>query len=227
MEDKTLSTEQSLDLIARMLENTRRNFNDRGGAMFLIWGYTTIVVTIAVYIAFTLTKSYNVMWLWWALPLTAGILTWLHFSKHKRSVQTHLDKSVWSVWIAFSVATMACMVFGFIPSSVMAASVTLPFPILFIIGLMISMATAITGLLIKFRPVAVGGFAGIVLSFAILFFSGMMEQFIAFAALFLLVQVIPGHLLNAACKREAREAGAAQEATRERAREAAQNGRAE
>jgi hypothetical protein len=207
MEDKTLTTEQSLDLIARRLANTRKNFNDRGGAMFLIWGYTTIAVTIAVYIAFSLTNSYDVMWLWWALPLVAGLGTWLHFRKHKRSVQTHLDRNVWSVWIAFSVATMACMVFGFIPSSILPAAVgDHPFPILFIIGLMISMATAITGLLIKFRPVAVGGFAGIALSFVILLLGGMMEQFIAFATLFLLVQVIPGHLLNAACKRESREA---------------------
>jgi ABC-type multidrug transport system fused ATPase/permease subunit len=210
MEDKTLTTEQSLDLIARMLENTRRNFNDRGGAMFLIWGYTTIAVTLAVYIAFSLTKSYDVMWLWWALPLVAGILTWLHFRKHKRSVQTHLDKNVWSVWIVFSVATMACMVFGFIPA-------TYRFPILFTIGLLISMATAITGLMIKFRPVAVGGFAGIVLSFVILFPDGMIEQFIAFAMLFLPVQVIPSHLLNTHCKREARETRETREAKNGRA----------
>ena len=217
--EKQLTTEQSLDIIARMIADTRRNFNERGGAMFLIWGYTTVAVTIAVYIAFRLTQSYDTMWLWWALPLIGGIMTWLHYSKYRKPVQTHLDSAVNYVWIVFSTATMACMLFGFIPARLLPAVAT-PFPILFTISMMISIATAITGLLIKSRPVSVGGFAGIVLAFVILLFNGMMEQLLAFAVLFLLVQVIPGHLLNAACKREAREAGAT-------AGDAAKNGRAE
>lgn len=204
--EKNLTTEQSLDLIARMIATTRRNFNDRGGAMFLIWGYTTIVVTLAVYIAFRITRSYDTMWLWWALPLIGGILTWRHYSKYKRPVQTHLDRAVNYVWITFSIASLVCMVFAFLPGSIMPGHIR-SFPILFIMSLIIGLATAITGLLIKSRPVAVGGFAGIVLAFAVLLAGGSMVQLIVFAGLMLVVQVIPGHLLNAQCKREVRAAG--------------------
>jgi hypothetical protein len=199
--EKQLSTEQSLDLIARMVAGARQNFNDNGGAMFLIWGYTTIAVTAAVYLSFSLTGNYDVMWLWWAIPAVCGPLTWRHYRKYKKPVTTHIDSAVKYVWIVFSAAVIACMVFGFMPSRIVGVS---NFPILFIISLMISTSTAITGLIIKFRPVAIGGFAGIALSFTLLLFAGMMEQFIAFAVLFLLVQVIPGHMLNAYCKREVR-----------------------
>lgn len=217
MEEKELSTEQSLDLIARMIAATRRNFNEKGGAMFIIWGYATIAVTLAVYAAFGLTKNHDTMWIWWALPLVGGILTWRHYRKHKKPVQTHLDKTVNYVWLAFSASTLLCMIFGFIPAKVLPGAHP-SFPIILLISLLISLATAITGLVIKFRPVAAAGFAGMALSFLTFVFNGI-EQLPIFAGLMLVVQVIPGHMLNAACKREARAAQGTVGA--------AQNGRAE
>ncbi len=199
MEDKHLSTQESIDLIAKMIENTRRNFNDKGGAMFLIWGYTTIAVTAAVSAAFWFTRNNAVMWLWWALPVIGSIFTALHFRKHKRPVTTHLDKAVGYVWIVFGAATLACSVFSF-ASAAFAGEPLIN--ILFTVGLLMGMATAVTGLMIKFRPVVIGGFLGMALSFAIPWFPNMW-QFVIFAGIFLVAQVIPGHMLNRDCKKEA------------------------
>ncbi|MDR2911818.1 MAG: hypothetical protein LBV38_00740 [Alistipes sp.] len=207
MEDKTLTTDQSIDLIARMIASARRNFSDNGGAMFLIWGYTTIAVTVAVYATFLITRSLDAMWLWWAIPAVSGALTWRHYRKYRRPVQNHIDKAVGHVWVAFTVAVVACMVYGFVAPYLLPEAMLsrVPqFPILFIISLMIAMCTAITGLLIRFRPVAVAGFAGIPLAFVVLVADGMMWQFAIFAGLFLVVQVIPGHLLNRHCRAESR-----------------------
>jgi len=198
MEDKQLTNQESLDLIARMITNTRRNFNGRGGSMFLIWGYTTIAVTIGVYFLFRATGSGNAMWAWWALPVVGYILTWIHYRKYERPVQTQMDKMVNSVWIVFAVACMACALFIF-GGYIFGEGPY--FNILFVIALMIGMSTAITGFMIKFRPVIIGGFLGIFLSFLIPVFNGM-EQFFIFAGIFLVAQVIPGHLLNRACKKE-------------------------
>lgn len=177
--------------------------------MFLIWGYTTISVTLAVYIAFSLTKNYDTMWLWLALPLVGGVLTSNHLRKYKKTVQTHLDRAVNAVWIAFSGASLACMAFSFTFHG------RFPFPILFIICLLMGLATSTTGMIIRFRPIAVMGFAAMAIAFVTFAMQGEMNQFLVFAGTFLFCQVIPGHLLNAACKREAAAA------------KAAQNGRAE
>lgn len=201
MEDKQLTNQQSLDLITRMINDTRRNFNDKGGSMFLIWGYTTIAVTIGVYILFRATRSGDAMWAWWALPLIGGILTWLHYRKYKRPVQSHLDKMVNSVWLVFTSACMACVLFTF---GAYAAGNGPYFSILFVISLLIGVTTAITGFMIKFTPVTIGGFAGIVLSFLILVFNR--EQFFIFAGIFFIAQVIPGHILNRYCKKESQRA---------------------
>ncbi len=212
--EKNLTTEQSLDLIARMIATTRRNFNDRGGVMFLIWGYTTVLATLAVFITFSLTGSYEAMWIWCALPLNGGILTWIHLNKHPRPVTTHLDRSVGAVWVIFSGAAACCMISTYV-SWLMVGKPYID--ILFSIGLMMSMATAITGRLIKFRPVEFGGIVGMGLAFALPAAAGTVWQMPLFAAVFVVAQIVPGHLLDAACKREA----AATTTT------AAQNGRAE
>lgn len=201
MEDKQLTSRESLDLISRMIINTRRNFNDKGGSMFLIWGYTTIAVTVGVYLLFRATGSGDAMWAWWALPVIGGILTWLHYRKYKRPVQSHLDKMVNSVWLVFTSACMACVVFTF-GAYVLGSGPY--FSILFVIALLLSVSTATTGFMIKFAPVTAGGFAGIVLSFLILVFKG--EQFFIFAGIFLIAQVIPGHMLNRYCKKESERA---------------------
>jgi len=203
MEDKNLTTEESIALITRMIENTRRNFSTGGGAMFLIWGYTTIAVTLAVLAALHLTQSPLVMWLWCAIPAVGGVLTWRHARRHRRPVTTHLDKSVAAVWRISAGVAACCMV------SIYASVLTDGKPyidILFSIGLLMSMATAITGRLIGSRLIVIGGSIGIGLSSALPAFAGdMMRQLLLFAVIFLVAQVIPGHLLNRACKREARE----------------------
>jgi hypothetical protein len=202
MEEKQLSTEQSLALISKMIENSRRNFNDGGGAMFLIWGYLTIAVTVAVTLAYMFTGNGAVMWGWWALPIVGWVLTYRHFGKHPKGVRTHLDRSVGYVWIVFTVACLACSLFVAVSSQFVEQSLI---NILFVIGLLLGMATALTGFMIRFRPVIVGGFAGMALAFAIPLFTPSIWQLLIFAGIFIVGQIIPGHLLNAACKREARE----------------------
>ncbi len=203
--EKNFTTEESLDLISRMIINTRQNFNNGGGAMFLIWGYTTIAVTIAVTALFLLTHSNAVWWLWCALPVVGGVLTLMHHRKHITGVRSHLDRVVNYVWVVTALAAFACMAFTYISAAVAEKPLI---DILFTMGLIMSIATALTGILIKFTPVIAGGFIGMVISFAIPVFGGTIWQMPIFAALFLFAQVIPGHMLNAACKREAREAKA-------------------
>lgn len=203
MEDKQLTTQESIDLISRMIENTRRNFNRKGGAMFLIWGYTTVFVTATILTLFLVTQNSDIMWLWWALPVIGGVLTWGHYRKYKKPVLTHLDKAVNYVWTVFAIASVVCAVFAFSASAITGKPLINN---LFTIGLMAGMATAVTGLMIKFKPVTVGGFVGIAMSFIILFFDNIW-QFPIFAAIFLVAQVVPGHMLNSACKKETKERG--------------------
>ncbi len=56
MEDRKLSEKESLELIARMIQNTRRNLDAGGGNMFLVWGYVGVLITLVVLVALYITK---------------------------------------------------------------------------------------------------------------------------------------------------------------------------
>ncbi len=60
---------------------------------------------------------------------------------------------------------------------------------------MMASGTAITGLINKFKPIIFSGFAGILLSFLCLIVKGY-ASILIFALIFLVMMVIPGHILN-------------------------------
>ena len=63
MEERKLNEKESLELIAQMIQNTRRNLDAGSGNMFLLWGYLGVVVTLLVLAAVYFTKSPAALWL--------------------------------------------------------------------------------------------------------------------------------------------------------------------
>jgi asparagine N-glycosylation enzyme membrane subunit Stt3 len=106
--------------------------------------------------------------------------------KQEKGVKTYIDKVIGYVWIVVGIAGLV----------VSASAIFLwSLPILFIVILMMGSGTAITGLIIKFKPIIFSGFAGILLSFVCLIVKGY-ASILLFALIFLVMMVIPGHILN-------------------------------
>lgn len=154
---------------------------------FLVWGYTTIVVSLLVWYFLSRTGDYRMHYLWFLIPLVAGPVMFFLVRKDEKGVKTYIDRVVGYVWTVIGLT-------GFMIS--MVAIFFWNLPILFIIILLMGSGTAITGLVIRFTPIAVAGFVGIVLSLACLFTQGV-DQILVFAAVFLMMMVVPGHILNA------------------------------
>lgn len=189
MEEKQFNEKESLELISQMIRNTRQRFEKGNGIPFLIWGYTTVLVSLAVW--YMLSSTGNPKWNYlWFLIFVIGfplmIITIKKGNKNK-GVKTYVDKVISYVWFVIGIS-------AFIPS--LAASFIQGFPILFLITVLISIGTAITGLIIKFTPLTVAGFIGMFLSIFCLILDNTTDSILVFAALFVVIQVIPGHILN-------------------------------
>lgn len=79
--------------------------------------------------------------------------------------------------------------------SMLALFTPMRLPILFIILLIMGMGTTVTGLIIRFTPTAVGGVAAIILApFTLI--AGNMWQPLLFIAGFVVMMIVPGHILN-------------------------------
>ena len=77
MEERKLNEKESLELIAQMIQNTRRNLDAGSGNMFLLWGYLGVVVTLLVLAAVYFTKSTAALWLFFMLPIIGWPLTFV------------------------------------------------------------------------------------------------------------------------------------------------------
>ncbi len=187
MEEKQLNEKESLELITQMIRNTQQRIEKANGIPFLIWGYTTILVSLAVWYLLTTTENSNWNYLWLLIPVIGFPLMMITKKREKKTVKTYIDKVISYVWIVIGIS-------AFIPS--LAAAFTPGLPILFLVTVLISIGSAITGLIIKFTPLTVAGFIGMFLSIFCLILGNTTNSILVFAALFLVIQVIPGHIIN-------------------------------
>lgn len=61
MEDKKLNEQESLELIARMIRNSKRNVRENAGGPALIGGYATVLTSLLVYAGWMLTHQYYIV----------------------------------------------------------------------------------------------------------------------------------------------------------------------
>jgi hypothetical protein len=188
MEEKKLTEKESLELISQMIRNTQTRMEENSGAMFLIWGYLSVFTTLLVWGLMMISFNYNWQWIWFLIPVGGLILTLLHNKEESRKprAKTYIDRVIGYIWKVLGIA-------GFALS--MISIFTYKFPILFIIVLIMGIGTALTGLVIRFKPLIYSGIFGMIASVVFLFV-GWMIQMPVFAVVFLFMMVIPGHILN-------------------------------
>lgn len=101
MDDKKLNEKESLELIAQMIQNTRRNLNVGSSNMFLLWGYLGVIVTFIVWIGIFLTNDLAWLWGFWAIPvLSYPLKKYLNRNSHQ-VVKSLLDEILYEVWRMF------------------------------------------------------------------------------------------------------------------------------
>lgn len=186
MEDKVLNEKESLELISRMIKNTQNNVKKGEGRPFLIWGYTTVILTLAVWYMVSTTMNYYWYGLWFLLPVVGLSLTYQFCRDHTPGVRTYIDRIVNYVW-------MVCGGVGFTVSAVSMFDPRLS--VLYIVVLLMGIGTTLTGLITRYKPLVVAGILSLLLSFLCLFIKGN-DQLLIFAAVFVVMMVIPGHILN-------------------------------
>ncbi|MDR3119564.1 MAG: hypothetical protein LBU44_09180 [Mediterranea sp.] len=198
MEERKFTEKESLELISQMIRNTQTRMEENSGTMFLIWGYLSAFTSLLVWGLLMVSFNHQWKWFWFLLPVAGSILTLLHFKKEKRKphANTYIDRIIGYIWAVLGIA-------GFMLSMI-SIFFYVKFPILFIIALIMGIGTALTGMVIRFKPLIYSGIAGMILSVVFLFVAWKI-QLLVFAALFLFMMVIPGHILNHAARKRNKE----------------------
>lgn len=188
MEDRKLEAAESLALIGRMIENTRSRMVRNAGRPLLAWGYATVVTTLIVWGTVVYFQNPRWNYLWMMLPVLGWLL--MQLTRGERSegeVRTFVDRVIGNVWLVMGLSAW------FVSMLTLFAPIRLP--ILFIILLTMGMGTAVTGLIIRFRPAVAGGVAAIALA-PLSIVADNMWQPLVFIVGFVVMMIVPGHILN-------------------------------
>ena len=196
MDKNNLTPEESFDLINKAISNFKVNYKE-SAKTFLLWGW---ILTLASFSNFIILKilhskeAYELMGLYslgnWGVFVLIGSI-FLFFMERKinkeKKVYSHLDsyiKKLWTVAVAsFFIAIILCIKLEIAPP-----------PIMLLLG---GIATTTSGLLIKFKPLIIGGMSFFVFSIATTFVSNEYIALIVGAAI-ICGYLIPGYLLKSA-----------------------------
>lgn len=183
--EKQLNSAESIALIERMIAATRSKYEQGGGSVFLIWGYTSLAVSALVILLLYTVGSPWVAWAWWLIPIVGYTLMLTTIKKQAKPVKTHIDAFISTIWLTIGVGSLVFPI-----AAMIAGKYDLIIPIA---TLIISFGVIMTGLTIKFCPLVVGGLLAMLLSGTMLVVGNIIWLFMA---VFIVTMIIPGHILN-------------------------------
>jgi hypothetical protein len=198
MEDKTLNEKESLELITKMIQNTKHRMEQNSGLPLILWGTLTVFFSVLIWSLFKFgianSPIYNLLWL--GIPILGwiGMVIILKTGTKKRYVKTFIDKVINYIWLVLGMATFILCIVAYISHNI---------PILFIIALLMTCGVAITNLIINFKTGTWCGVIGILLSPLCIYFKGL-DSLLIFALIFGITMIIPGIVLQVKSKKYAK-----------------------
>ena len=145
-QDEPLTTQQSISIITEMINNAKGNVKENS-IYFLLWGTVIAIANIGMFSL--ILANYPRPYMVWLIAIPAWIVTIIAgYKQGKRARATsHLDRiSAW-LWFSFGIVIFTLVVFGEKINWQMNS----------VIMLMSTIPTVVSGVVIKFRPLIIGG----------------------------------------------------------------------
>jgi hypothetical protein len=193
MEQQNFSAQDSLQLIEAMISKAQNRFNENGH-LYLLWGWTIFVCSIASFVSmyFFQSRYFNFIWmLTWVVVIYQTI--YLIRRKKKSTVKTYTDEINGYVWIVFAIM-------GGLLSFVLVRAGQFEL-INTAILILYGMPTFLSGIILKFKPLVIGA----VCCWVLAFISTMIPEVFNFLLLTIAViaaWIVPGYLLRSRFKNQ-------------------------
>ena len=186
MEEENFSPQQSLQVIQSMIDKTREELSGNS-IYFLVWGWLVFIGCLLQYFLLVIIKT-RFHYLAWLVVIVGIVFSIVHSVKYrqKRRVKTYISDSMGRLWTGLSISFMALW---FILSSI-GWEHAFPIYILFY-----ATGTFISGGLLQFKPLQVGGIICWVLA-VLATFVNFQNQILFSTAAILASYLVPGNLLK-------------------------------
>lgn len=181
---------ESLDIIAKMMNDTRNNVMRSAVAPLLAWGWASFAVSLIVWVGLILTYNYNWNFAWFMIPVIGmPLLRWLKPVQQMEA--TAVSGSLVVIWKMLTVLIVIFSVTSFIVT----------YNVLSVILLILAIGSFITGELIRYSFLKYSSVSGFILAASLWWISGF-AQIPVFAAAMLLMMIIPAYRIKQELKQE-------------------------
>jgi len=187
MQPENFSPKDSLLLIDSMINKAKNRFSDNG-FLYLLWGWAIFVCSLFHFAAIKLDLFKRPEWVW---TVTWGVvifqIIYLVKMKRKEKVKTYSDGIIDAIWICFGICMFVLMiVMGRFHLWIYINSLVLLF---------YGIPTFLSGFVMRFTPLKLGGIACWLLAIASTYVAPV-YYLLLIASAVLIAWIIPGYMLR-------------------------------
>ena len=188
-----MNTAEELNIITRMRGEVMSRQDLTGENLFLAWGYPTVIVLLAEFVALLVWNENWCAWLWAGIPLIGAPLMLYFLNKdydrtHSRTLEQNIILVMW-IFIGFA----SC-----VGGAIMGLANAFQQCFFAFLSLLCGMGCFMTGIILHFRPKTICGILASLLSAVPLFFQNDLWpwQLLVTAVTVTISLIIPGHLFR-------------------------------
>jgi hypothetical protein len=185
--ENDFTPEESLRLIHTMINKTKSSVAD-DSFYLLFWGWLVFACCISEYVLKVYLNFSNHYIVWWLMPI-GGAVSAIYGARQskKQKVKSFVEEALDYLWISLGVSFIVLVIINMTGDGWQTAFTY--YILLYAIG------TFVTGSLIRFRPLVIGGIINFILAAISVRFSYDNQLLIGALAL-VTSYIIPGHLLR-------------------------------
>lgn len=180
------NSNEQLQIIEEMIETAKGNISE-GSIFYLIWGWLVLIAAACNYILLNFT-DFEAHWIAWPILMTlGGIMSGVvgYRQSKKSRVKTYAERAMNYLWLGFLV-TLLAVLFGMGRTGLEAS-----YPI---IMLLYGLGTFVSGGILKFKALRVGGIISWICGLAG-FYTDFSNQLLLIMLAIIASYIIPGYLL--------------------------------
>jgi hypothetical protein len=190
--ESDFSLHESLKLITQIIETTKNSLSDRSH-YFLLWGWAVATGCLTQYYLKAILHYPRHYYAWLITPAAIAIHFIFVYNDHKKeNVKTFINEATAYLWTSIG---FSFFVLGFVFAKI-GWQYCYPFYILFY-----AIGTYVSGSLIKFRPLIIGGLLCFVLVIVCVYQS-YDHQMLVTAFAIVISYIIPGYMLRNQYKKQ-------------------------
>jgi hypothetical protein len=190
-QENKLNEKQSFDLITEMINNAKGNIQSEY-VFFLIWGWIVALACLLNYALLKFTTIDHPEIAWSIVIIGFALSFWHGYKIGKNSkVRTYADRVYGQIWLAFLVSYIIVLFF----------MQQVNYNVNPLILLLAGGSTYLSGMVIKFKPLILGGIALWIFSIVNFLVPGDIQLLISAGAI-IIGYLIPGYMLKRKSKEE-------------------------